>query len=101
VAIGKSASRYGRLVDRKPSGPAGIMYHDLVNAVRKQIPANVPHIATKVAGITADVGRPLVTLATGEAISAKIVILATGQTQMVMCDQPRDSKSLPFDQHRL
>ncbi len=34
--------RYGRLVDRKPSGRAGIMYHDLVNAVRQQIPDQCP-----------------------------------------------------------
>ena len=34
--------RYGRLVDRKPSVRAGIMYHDLVNAVRQQIPAKCP-----------------------------------------------------------
>jgi 2-polyprenyl-6-methoxyphenol hydroxylase-like FAD-dependent oxidoreductase len=71
-------ARYGRLIDRKPSGRAGVMYHDLVNAVRQQIPASVPHIATKVAGITTETGRPLVTLATGEAISPKLAILATG-----------------------
>lgn len=70
--------RYGRLVDRKSGGPAGILYHDLVNAVRKNIPASVPHIATKVAGITTETGRPLVTLATGETISPKLAILATG-----------------------
>jgi 2-polyprenyl-6-methoxyphenol hydroxylase-like FAD-dependent oxidoreductase len=71
-------ARYGRLIDRKPSGRAGIMYHDLVNAVRRQIPTSVPHLATKVAAITTEAGRPLVTLATGEAISPKLAILATG-----------------------
>ena len=35
---------------------AGIMYHDLVNAVRKQIPASVSHIATKVTAIAGDAG---------------------------------------------
>jgi 2-polyprenyl-6-methoxyphenol hydroxylase-like FAD-dependent oxidoreductase len=71
-------ARYGRLIDRKPSGRAGIMYHDLVNAVRQQIPTSVPHIVTKVAGITTETGRPLVTLTTGEMISPKLAILATG-----------------------
>jgi 2-polyprenyl-6-methoxyphenol hydroxylase-like FAD-dependent oxidoreductase len=71
-------ARYGRLIDRKPSERAGIMYHDLVNAVRQQVPASVPHIATKVAGITTQTGSPLVTLATGETISPKLAILATG-----------------------
>ena len=71
-------ARYGRLIDRKPSGRAGIMYHNLVNAIRQQVPASVPHIATKVAAISTEARRPLVTLATGEAISPKLAILATG-----------------------
>jgi 2-polyprenyl-6-methoxyphenol hydroxylase-like FAD-dependent oxidoreductase len=71
-------SRYGRLVDRKPSGRAGIMYHDLVNSVRRQIPSRVRHIATKVSAITHDGARPLVTLADGSEISPKLAILATG-----------------------
>ena len=69
--------RYGRLVDRKPSVRAGIMYHDLVNAVRKEIPASIRHVATKVTAIS-DEARPRVTLATGDSIDAKLVILATG-----------------------
>ena len=69
--------RYGRLVDRKPSGRAGIMYHDLVNAVRQQIPASVRHIATKVTAIAGD-ARPRITLATGDEIEARLVIMATG-----------------------
>lgn len=69
--------RYGRLVDRKPSTRAGIMYHDLVNAVRRQIPASVRHFATKVTAIVGDT-RPRITLATGDEIEARLVILATG-----------------------
>jgi 2-polyprenyl-6-methoxyphenol hydroxylase-like FAD-dependent oxidoreductase len=70
--------RYARLVDRKPSGRAGIMYHDLVNAVRQQIPNHVRHVATKVSAITGDAARQRVTLATGDEIEARLVILATG-----------------------
>ena len=34
ASMGRSGVvRYGRLVDRKPSGRAGIMHHDLVNAM--------------------------------------------------------------------
>ncbi|MDO8352966.1 MAG: FAD-dependent monooxygenase [Aestuariivirga sp.] len=69
--------RYGRLVDRKPSGRAGIMYHDLVNAVRQQIPENIRQVATKVTAISGD-ARPCITLATGDEIEAKLVILANG-----------------------
>lgn len=70
--------RYGRLVDRKPSVRAGILYHDLVNTVRQQVPANVRHVATKVTGITSEAERPLITLATGEKIAPRLAILATG-----------------------
>ncbi len=70
--------RYGRLVDRKPSVRAGIMYHELVNAVRKQIPVGVQHLATKVTAIAGDGGRQRLTLATGDEIDAKLVIMATG-----------------------
>jgi len=70
--------RYGRLVDRKPSARAGIMYHDLVNGVRRQIPASVQHLATKVTAIGGDAARQRLTLATGDVIEARLVILATG-----------------------
>ncbi len=71
-------ARYGLLIDRKPSGRAGIMYHDLVNAVRQQIPASVQHLATKVNGVSAEGGKPRVALATGDEIEARLVILANG-----------------------
>ncbi|MDP1700677.1 MAG: FAD-dependent monooxygenase [Aestuariivirga sp.] len=70
--------RYGRVVDRGKNSPAGILYHDLVNAVRQQIPASVPHIATKAAAISGNAGRQRVTLATGDEIEARLVILANG-----------------------
>jgi 2-polyprenyl-6-methoxyphenol hydroxylase-like FAD-dependent oxidoreductase len=70
--------RYRRVVDRGKNSPAGILYHDLVNAVRKQIPASVPHIATKVSAISGDAGRPRIILATGNEIEARLVILANG-----------------------
>ena len=70
--------RYGRLIDRKPSGRAGILYHDLGNTVRQQIPSNVRHVATKVTGISSRAVRPLITLATGEEIAPRIAIMATG-----------------------
>jgi 2-polyprenyl-6-methoxyphenol hydroxylase-like FAD-dependent oxidoreductase len=97
--------RYGRLIDRKPSGRAGILYHDLVNTVRRQIPANVRHIATKVTGVSSGAGRPLITLATGEVIASRLAILATGLNPSLreMLDINRDvfspchSISIGFD----
>ena len=97
--------RYGRLIDRKPSGRAGILYHDLVNTVRQQIPANVRHVATKVTGISNGAVRPLITLAGGEEIAPRLAILATGLNPSLreMLDIRRDvlspchSISIGFD----
>ena len=71
-------SRHGMLVDRKPSGRAGIMYHDLVNSMRQQIPAHVRQVTTKVASIESGGERPLIKLMGGEEIAPKLAILATG-----------------------
>jgi 2-polyprenyl-6-methoxyphenol hydroxylase-like FAD-dependent oxidoreductase len=54
------------------------MYHDLVNAVRRQIPASVRHVATKVTAIACGAARPRVTLATGDEIEARLAIMANG-----------------------
>ncbi len=70
--------RYGRVVDRGKNSPAGILYHDLVNRVRQQIPASVRHLATKVTAISGDARRQHITLATGDEIEARLVILANG-----------------------
>ncbi|MGB3140382.1 MAG: FAD-dependent monooxygenase [Aestuariivirga sp.] len=70
--------RYGRVVDRNKNSPAGILYHDLVNTVRQQIPASVPHIAAKVSAISGNAGRQRVSLSNGDEIEARLVILANG-----------------------
>ena len=70
--------RYGHLIDRRPGGRAGILYHDLVNAVRGLIPATVRHYRTKATAIDTTDGTPVVRLATGEEISSRVTVLATG-----------------------
>src|SRR5204863_1568390 len=56
----------------------GIPYDQLVNTVRGEIPANVEVIQAKVMDITTSTDRQLVTLSTGEGISARLVIVANG-----------------------
>lgn len=72
------AVRFGRLIDRKPNSPAGILYHDLVNAVRQQIPASVQYFATKVTAISNNAAGSRITLASGDDIEARLVIHANG-----------------------
>lgn len=71
-------ARRGRLVDKRPNHQWGILYDTLVNTMRAHIPAGVAFINGKVTGIAPTPARQLVTLADGEEISARLVIIASG-----------------------
>ncbi|HEY7608744.1 MAG TPA: FAD-dependent monooxygenase, partial [Alphaproteobacteria bacterium] len=71
-------ARFGRLLDRKPGIQHGMMYDALVNTLRGAIPAHVPFVRTKVASVATSIDRQELTLANGEAISARLVVLAVG-----------------------
>lgn len=70
--------RGGRLTDRKPSGQVGILYDRLVNTVRATIPPEVTVITGKAAEIATGDERQTLTLAGGEQISARLIVLANG-----------------------
>ncbi len=70
--------RGGRLTDRKPSGQVGILYDRLVNTVRTAIPPEVTVIVGKAAEIATSDDRQSLTLASGERISARLIVLANG-----------------------
>lgn len=71
-------ARYGRVVERRPGDQRGILYDRLVNTLRSQIPATTPFVHAKVANIATGPERQTVTLSSGEDISARLVVLATG-----------------------
>ncbi|HXX03810.1 MAG TPA: NAD(P)/FAD-dependent oxidoreductase [Xanthobacteraceae bacterium] len=71
-------ARYGRVIEQKPADQQGIMYADLVNTVRDEIPKSVPFIRAKARSVTAGADRQAVTLAGGEQIDARLVVLASG-----------------------
>jgi 2-polyprenyl-6-methoxyphenol hydroxylase-like FAD-dependent oxidoreductase len=71
-------ARFGHLVDKRPGDQWGILYDTLVNTVRAAIPAGVTFIQGKVAGIANSPDRQRVTLASGEEISARLVVVASG-----------------------
>jgi 2-polyprenyl-6-methoxyphenol hydroxylase-like FAD-dependent oxidoreductase len=70
--------RFGRLVEKRPNDQFDILYQDLVNSVRAQIPQRVPFIAAKAVTIATSEDRQRVTLSTGEEISARLIVLANG-----------------------
>jgi 2-polyprenyl-6-methoxyphenol hydroxylase-like FAD-dependent oxidoreductase len=71
-------ARLGRMLDNKPSDQLGILYDDLVNVMRREIPSTVDFIEGKAASITTSTSRQTVTLSSGEEISARLIILANG-----------------------
>jgi len=71
-------ARFGRVVEKRPNRQFGILYRDLVNGVRAQIPEHVPFIAAKAVAIATGADRQRVTLSTGEEISARLIVLANG-----------------------
>ncbi len=70
--------RAGRLTDRRPTGQIGILYQTLVNTVRGAIPPAVTLVRGKAAAIAVSDDRQTVTLADGEMISARLIVLANG-----------------------
>jgi 2-polyprenyl-6-methoxyphenol hydroxylase-like FAD-dependent oxidoreductase len=71
-------ARFGRLLERRPGDQHGIMYDTLVNTIRTQIPASVDFILDKVMDVAVSDERQIVTLAKGEPISARLVVVANG-----------------------
>lgn len=71
-------ARYGYLLDKAPSQQHGVLYEDLVNLIRDQIPSSIERIETKATGVSTSADRQTVTLSNGEEISARLVIMANG-----------------------
>lgn len=71
-------ARSGRVVDRKQNGQPALVYHDLINTIRAQIPPSVKVITAKANAIATGGTRQHLTLSNGEEISARLIVLASG-----------------------
>jgi 2-polyprenyl-6-methoxyphenol hydroxylase-like FAD-dependent oxidoreductase len=71
-------SRFGYLVDKRPSDQYGILYDTLVNTIRGEIPPDVATIHAKATSISTSRERQRVVLSNGEVISARLIVLANG-----------------------
>ncbi len=71
-------ARLGRLLDNKPSDQHGILYDDLVNAMRREIPSDAEMIEAKATSIATTDDRQTLVLSNGEEISARLVMMANG-----------------------
>ncbi len=71
-------ARFGYLLDKRPSQQFGLMYDSLVNAIRAEIPPGVERLYAKVTAVATSAERQKLTLADGETISARLVVMANG-----------------------
>lgn len=71
-------ARFGRVVDKRPGDQYGVLYQDLVNTVRAEIPSSVALCAAKAMDVTTSTDRQRVALSDGEVISARLVVIANG-----------------------
>jgi 2-polyprenyl-6-methoxyphenol hydroxylase-like FAD-dependent oxidoreductase len=71
-------ARFGRVIEKRPGDQQGIFYADLVNTIRAEIPPGVRFIQSKARSIAAGADRRTVTLAGGEPVDARLVVLANG-----------------------
>jgi 2-polyprenyl-6-methoxyphenol hydroxylase-like FAD-dependent oxidoreductase len=71
-------ARYGILLDKPPSLQFGIMYDNLVNTIRAEIPGEVETIIAKAVSVATSADRQRITLSNGETISARLAVIANG-----------------------
>jgi len=70
-------ARFGHLVDKREGAQCGILYHSLVNTIRAEV-RGATFITAKVTAVSTSPDRQIVTLSTGEEISARLFVLANG-----------------------
>lgn len=70
--------RGGRVVDNKPRRQCNILYNTMVNAMRGEIPQGVERVTGKVTDVINSTERQTLTLSSGETVSARLVIFASG-----------------------
>ena len=71
-------SRFGYLIDKRPSDQYGVLYDTLVNTIRAEIPPAVETIHAKAISVSTSSERQRVALSVDEVISARLIVLANG-----------------------
>lgn len=71
-------ARFGRLVRKRANNQYAMYYDAMVNAMRAAIPGDAELIEGKVSAIATGTERQKVTLASGEEIVARLIVLANG-----------------------
>lgn len=76
-------ARFGRVIEKRVEAQYGILYDALVNRMRGAIPPGTRFIVGKVTSIVNGQDRQMLTLSTGERFSARLVVLASGLSNVL------------------
>jgi len=76
-------ARRGSFLDTHVTPHYGIMYHDLVAAMRRELPANVRVVTDRVTDLRTSSGTQTVTLGEHGDLTARLVVLASGMSDLL------------------
>jgi 2-polyprenyl-6-methoxyphenol hydroxylase-like FAD-dependent oxidoreductase len=91
-------ARRGRVIDETYGQHYGMLYDDIVRVIREQLPSAVRFLVDRVAEIETGAEHQQVTLAGGEVIRARLVVLATGMGDLLRQDLGI-SRRVVFEKH--
>lgn len=75
--------RHGRLIDVSRTPHYGILYHDLVAAMRCELPANVRLLVDRVVDLQTSGAEQTVTLGANGSLRSRLVVLASGMSDLL------------------
>lgn len=106
VAFDTVETRRGRrLIDRVHSPQYGILYHDIVEAIRAELPPTVRFVVGEVNGLQTGEQRQQVAILGQQDVTARLLVMATGMSDILRRDinitrkviRPRQSIAFGFD----
>ena len=88
----------GRIIDHREVSEAGLYYHELIGALRRQVTDLGAWRFGRVESMELSADRQVVTLADGERIGAKLVVVATGTSDRLRRTLGVERRVLQFNQ---
>jgi 2-polyprenyl-6-methoxyphenol hydroxylase-like FAD-dependent oxidoreductase len=87
-------SRLGHVVEKRASDQLGVDYGPLVNALRAAFPPGVTFVRGKATAVANSPDRQVITLASGESITVRLVLMASGLSNSLRQSLGMDRKDL-------
>jgi 2-polyprenyl-6-methoxyphenol hydroxylase-like FAD-dependent oxidoreductase len=92
--------RRGHVIDRTYGQHYGILYEDIIRAVRAQLPRSVDFLVDRVVDVETSAERQRIKLADNGVINARLIVLATGMAD-VLRQKLGIRKRITFEKHSI